>query len=352
MREDRTGRQALLYIVSGQDDFSISQWLAVLKRGLGDESMLDTNTTTLEGQQTTVDELRSVCESAPFLAEKRLVIVKGLMERFEPKRRSNRQKRASRAQNQQDGYQTLGSYIPTMPESTVLVLVDGEVKGNNPLFKMLAGKAKVKRFPLLKPAELREWIEKRVAEQGGSISKEAVTLLVRLVGSNLWIMASEIDKLLLFAAGRGIEKEDVEMVVSYAQQDNVFAMADAIVEFKAQLAERLVQQLLQRGASPAYLLVMLCRQVRMIVRAKELSKQGESESAIRGKLGLPSDFAARRTLEQANRYSLPRLKQIYYRLLEADLAIKTGKYDGELALTILIAELCQRSRTQASHVRP
>jgi hypothetical protein len=28
--------------------------------------------------------------------------------------------------------------------------------------------------------------------------------------------------------------------------------------------------------------------------------------------------------------------------LETDLSIKTGKYGGELALNILIAELCQR----------
>ena len=50
----------------------------------------------------------------------------------------------------------------------------------------------------------------------------------------------------------------------------------------------------------------------------------------------------RRTLEQAARYPMPRLKEIYHKLLETDLSIKTGKFDGELALTILVAELCQR----------
>jgi hypothetical protein len=34
-------------------------------------------------------------------------------------------------------------------------------------------------------------------------------------------------------------------------------------------------------------------------------------------------------------------------MLATDLAIKTGKYDGELALTILIAELCQPQKTGA-----
>ncbi len=212
---------------------------------------------------------------------------------------------------------------------------------------MLSGKAKVRLFPRLKGEELRQWIEKRVTEQDGSISSPAVTLLTRLVGSNLWIMASEIDKLLLFASGRRIEAGDVEAVVSYAQQTSVFAMVDAIVEFRARVAERLVEELLQRGATPAYLLVMLSRQIRMIVRAKELAKQRESETKIGNRLGLRSDYAVRKTLEQANRYSLPRLKQVYRQLLETDLSIKTGEYDGELALNILIAELCQQRRVEA-----
>jgi len=224
------------------------------------------------------------------------------------------------------------------------VLVDGDIKGNNPLYRMLSGRAEVKSFPLLKTTELRQWVEKRVAGEGGSISSQAVTLLVRLVGSNLWIMAGEIDKLLLFATGRRIEEEDVQAVVSYTQQDSVFTMVDAIIGFKARLAEKLLQQLLQRGASPAYLLVMLSRQIRLVVRAKELTNQRESETEIRNRLGLTSEFAVRKTVEQANQYSLPRLKRVYRRLLETDLSIKTGKYDGELALDILIAELCQRGK--------
>jgi DNA polymerase-3 subunit delta len=53
-------------------------------------------------------------------------------------------------------------------------------------------------------------------------------------------------------------------------------------------------------------------------------------------------------LEQAARYSMPRIKQVYQQLLDTDIAIKTGKYTEELALNILIAELCQRAPVTAS----
>jgi DNA polymerase-3 subunit delta len=132
-------------------------------------------------------------------------------------------------------------------------------------------------------------------------------------------------------------------MVSYAQEASVFTMVDAIPEFKAGPAEQLLERLLQQGAPPAYLLVMLSRQVRRVVQAKELVGQRRSEAEMMRRLEIPVDFALRRTLDQAAGYSMTRLKEVYHRLLEADLAIKTGRYDPELALNILLADLGQRT---------
>ncbi|HEY83428.1 MAG TPA: DNA polymerase III subunit delta [Dehalococcoidia bacterium] len=330
----------MLYVLHGEDDFSLHQALEEIKRSIGDATALATNTTVLDGHQVTVSELGAVCAAMPFLGERRLVIINGLLERFEPKAKPSRRKKADGAARQ-DEYKLLGEYLLQVPESTVLVLVDGKIKGSNPLLRQLSPRAKVMSFPLLRDIRLRQWIEKRVAEKGGSISPQAVELLARYVGGNLWIMAGEIDKLVLFASGRRIEEDDVRRVVSYAQEASVFAMVDAILEFRAGAAEQLLQQLLQQGAAPAYLLVMLARQVRLIVRLKELGRQRRPQEEIQDKLEVASEFVMRKAREQATRYSLARLKEVYHRLLQADVWIKTGKYEAELALNILIAELCQ-----------
>ncbi|UCB43395.1 MAG: DNA polymerase III subunit delta [Dehalococcoidales bacterium] len=332
----------MLYILTGPDDYSLGQSLEKLKGSIGDPEALAVNTTVLEGQQVTIDQLRSVCEAAPFLAEKRLVIVKGLLQRFQPPGRQGRQGRGRKTSIQPDGYEALASYINTVPDSTILVLVEDEIKGTNPLFRTLSNKAKVHSFPLLRDGKLKQWVQGRVKEEDGSITPQAVELLARLVGSNLWVMSSEIDKLLLFTSGRHIEEEDIKQVVGYTQQTSVFAMVDAIVESRIKVAEQLLQELLQQGASSSYLMVMLARQLRLIVRTKDIQTARMSPNELRNRLNLTSEFVARKTLEQARRYSLPRLKQVYQQLLETDLAIKTGKYEPELALNILVAELCQR----------
>ena len=104
---------------------------------------------------------------------------------------------------------------------------------------------------------------------------------------------------------------------------------------------QLLQQLLQKGAVPVYLLTMLSRQIRLAVLAREYIAQKKSKAEIQSKMGL-ADYPLQKTLEQAARYSWENMKRFYEKLLETDVAIKTGKYSDELALNILIVELCQR----------
>ncbi len=59
----------MLYILTGPDDFSIRQSLGEIKKGIGDQELLEVNTLTLDGQQVTLEQLRNACETAPFLAD-------------------------------------------------------------------------------------------------------------------------------------------------------------------------------------------------------------------------------------------------------------------------------------------
>jgi DNA polymerase-3 subunit delta len=73
----------LLYILAGPDDYSRTQTLEQIKKGLGDPGMLAAATTRLDGPEVTPDGLREMCQTLPFLSDKRLVVLRGLLERFE-----------------------------------------------------------------------------------------------------------------------------------------------------------------------------------------------------------------------------------------------------------------------------
>ncbi len=325
----------MIYVLYGADDYSIHEALTAIKKGLGDAETLATNTTRLEGDKLALAEFQAAVETYPFFGDKRLVIVNGLAGRFEGRSKSPAAAKKAEASPAAD----FAAVLKSAPPTTIAVLTDGELKKTNPFLKELAGKAEIREFPAMQPGRLAEWIKKRAAQQGSSISDEAAALLSRLVGCNLWALSGEIDKLSLLTAGQRIEAADVESAVAACREVSVFELVDAVMAGHGATAQQLLQGFLRDGQSPSYILFMLARQMRLLVRAKSMMAEGCSDGFMQGKLGLP-DFALRRTLEQAGRFNLARLKNFYHRLLEADIAIKTSRYDEELAVGILIAESC------------
>lgn len=327
----------MLYIFYGQDDFSLNQAVKEIKAGLGDWEMVATNTTNLEGQHLTLNELRNKCDAAPFLCSRRLVIVDGLLGRFEVKQSKPRSGKG-KSGNGLGEWEGLASYIKQMPETTVLVLVDGEVKSDNPLLKKLASLAEVRTFPLLRSRDLKTWIQKRVKAEGGDITPQAVDLLAELIGGDLWAMDGEIQKLLLYSPERPISEDDVRQLTSHVQEANIFALVDAVAEGRTELAQRILHRLYYDGVEPTHILAMITRQFRLIAQAKDLEK-GLSRPQIQERLGLKASYGLDKTLSQAKMYDFKGVKRAYDKLLETDLAIKTGKYSDKLALELLVTEL-------------
>jgi DNA polymerase III subunit delta len=328
----------LLHVLTGADDYSIRQALSEIKKGIGDATALMTNTTVLDGKQVTLEHLRSACETVPFLAEKRLVIVEGLLERFEQKGK-NGKKKATHQPDKAEEYIVIAEAMKKLPPFTELVIIGGKISARNPLLQELSAIVKVNNFALLIKDQLNQWVERRVTGAGSSISPNALALLVKFVGNDLWTMAGEVDKLTQFAAGRRIEEADVKTVVSDAKEATVFAMVDAVMESRVSAAQELLQQQFRQGEAPAQLLTMIARQLRIIFQVKEMRSKGIPRAIIQTKLGLKADFILDKAWAQANKYSTDRLREVFHKLLEADISIKTGKLEGEIALDILVTEL-------------
>ena len=299
--------------------------------------MLAATITSLEGRHLTLSELRNKCGAAPFLSSHRLVIVDGLLGRFEVKQSRPRSGRG-KSGNGLGEWEGLASYIEQMPETTVLMLVDGEMKGHNPLLKKLSPLAEVRTFPLLRGKDLKAWIQQRVRAESGDITPQAVNLLAELIGGDLWAMDGEIHKLLLYSQERPISEDDVRQLVSHVQEANIFALVDAVAEGRTELAQRILHRLYNDGIAPIYILVMITRQFRLIAQAKDLER-GLSRLQIQDRLGLKSSYSLDKTLSQAKLYDFEGVKRAYDKLLETDLAIKTGKYSDKLALELLVTEL-------------
>ncbi|MFP4641294.1 MAG: DNA polymerase III subunit delta [Dehalococcoidia bacterium] len=325
----------MLYILHGEDDFSIKEMFSTIKDECGGIDA-QADITWFEGNKMNLNQLVNACNSVSFLSPKRLVVVEGLLGQFE---RGNKRRRGQSIDLKE--WEALPDSVSGMPQSTILVLTEGKISRDNPLLKKLSPVAEVREFQPLRGDRLREWVLSRVTSRGGDISDSALSLLIDFIGNNLWILANEIDKLCLYVEDRRIEEADVRSLVSYARESNIFATVDAIVQKRLGLASQFLQQLLDEGTPPAYLLYMITNEFRLLIQAKQLTSQKIPKNTIGSKIGEFKDWKMDKILRNARGYSFERLEGIYRRLLDTDLSIKTGAMEGELALHLLVSDLCK-----------
>src|SRR5919109_1457031 len=76
----------MYYILHGEDELTRSEAVDKLRAKMGDPQFADLNTAQFDGRKITLGELQHACDSVPFLTDKRLVIVEGMLARVEPRR--------------------------------------------------------------------------------------------------------------------------------------------------------------------------------------------------------------------------------------------------------------------------
>ena len=325
-----------VFILHG-DAFLVSESLAELRSQVGHPDVLDSNTHKLSGDSITLEQVQAMCNAVPFLAEKRMVVVEGLLGSFE--RRDTRRRAGGRTPaNRLAKWEGLQSYLDEVPPTTMLTFVDDALRANNPLLTRIAPKAEVRKFNVPRGEELARWTRNRAEAKGAKITAGALRLLGQYVGGNLRVLDVEIEKLSLYALGEPINEGHVNRLVPQVREASIFAAVDAIVLGRPSVAMRLLRKLRDDGAGLPYLQAMIARQLRLVTLAKDLLERGVPTSEMGPRLELRADFAVRKTVDQAKRFSWARLKALYARLLDMDLAIKQGRQDEDLALELLVAE--------------
>lgn len=338
----------LIYVLYGEDTYTRQRALERMKARLGDPALASLNTTLLEGDKLTLGALQNACDTLPFLTEKRLVVVRNLLSRFEPPRRdgsAGEGAETSRLKGNRDKelVEALQDYLPKVPPTTALVFLEDRFSPENPLFPVINSLPHfLKEFSPPQGQELHRWIKEQVEEEeGGQISPEAAVTLAAFMGNNLQALSLEISKLVSYTGGtRPIQEADVHLLVGAVQEATVFQLADAIAARNRKRALETLHILLNRGVNANYILVMIARQFRILLEVKELIASGVAPAQIQSQLGL-HPFVAQKAQDQARAFPLERLEGIYKRLLTLDTAIKQGRIEPETALDILVTELTQ-----------
>ncbi len=324
----------MFYIFHGSNEFSAKETLARLKTRLGDAAMVDLNTTELEGATLTLKELIHHANAIPFLSPKRVVIVYGYLSKLSG---------SGRGKGDTETLKKLAAALQDLPPTTNLVFMEAvTLKASHPILKLAQETPKsVHLFDLPKAGQLPQWIVNRTAQKGGQIDYPAASALANVMGDDLRALDNEIEKLTLYVNNqRPIRLSDVELLCPYTADSETFAMTKAIGRRDARAALDQLHKRLQEGQNALAILGGIAAQFRGLLEVKSMAAAGLSPAEIARKKGWRSDYAAKMRLQEARRFSLEQLTQIFSTLLETDKAIKTGQIEAALALDLLVSRLC------------
>jgi DNA polymerase III subunit delta len=325
-----------VYILNGDDEFAIAQFLDELEAGLGDPATTSMNTSRLDGGLFNLDTLLSIAGAMPFLAKRRLVILTNPLGRL----------------TSESARGTFRNNLEKVPATTALILVENRLLTSDDdrrkekihwleRWGLEQGeRALVKTFRLPRGAEMVRRIQDAAKRYGGQFTAEAADQLSLLVDGDPRLADQEVQKLLAYVNyQRPVDFADVDALTVDVGQGDVFVMVDALANRNGKNALGMLHRLLEYQDYYS-LFGMIVRQFRLLILARDvLDRNGQNGDVLRELGRLKLRFPVNQLVPQARRFSPADLEQIYHRLLDIDQAVKTSQMTGELALETLVAAL-------------
>jgi DNA polymerase-3 subunit delta len=319
----KQGKIQPLYLFYGEEEFLIQEAVELIVHRVVDPGARDFNFNTLYGRDASGPELVNLCQTLPFMSEKRLVIVKDID--------------AFKAGDLEE----IARYLKDPSPSTCLVLLSSQGKyEKKSIVSAVEAHGAVTRFYPLLDREIIAWIEEWTRARGISIQRDAAQFLFQALGNDLHKIGNELEKVQIFIKEKkNITFEEVRTVVGDFREYTSFDLADALGSKNRDKALVILSRLLQEGEAPVGLLASIAWNFRRLMMAKSMEAAGMGPGEVIKALRVIF-HQANLFKEQMRRYTLDELKEVFSILLSTDKALKSGGLNGKLILERMIVRLC------------
>lgn len=220
-----------LYLLYGEEQYLIEEIVEKIKNALIAREFESLNFFQLDGKDLTLEKLIDACETLPFMAERKLIIIKDF-DAFQGKKRV-----LSETEEEQ-----LAAYFSKIPDSTCLVFYGhSAIDNRKKLVKALGKAGYLIKLDRLKEAELNKWILDFVKLQGKKIEPRELSYFISQLdyfGKNasqtLMDITNEIKKIIAFmGTADKIEAAHIDQISIFKFQNDIFKLLDSLGKKKS-----------------------------------------------------------------------------------------------------------------------
>lgn len=319
IQEDiKTGNFKQSYLLFGEEAYLKHQYKEKLLNALNPDG--DTmNFSRYEGKGVDVKQLIDLCETMPFFAERRIILLEdtGFFK---------------------NKCEELADYMKSLPDYLVLVFSESEVDKRSRMYKAVKSGGRVTEFAKQDEKTLMRWAAGILGKEGRKITQRDMELFLTKTGTDMGNIRMELEKLITYTEGQDIvSAEDIEAVCVTQITNKIFDMVRAVTEKNQKRALELYYDLLTLKEPPMRILFLLAKQFRQLLLTKKMSGEGASQNEIATRLGVPS-FVVRNISACARSYTVEELEQAVEDFVDAEEAVKTGRLGDVLSVELLIVK--------------
>lgn len=269
----------------------------------------------LDGEEAEFGRLQEALTSLPFLADRKLVLLR---------RPSVNKEFTERAEQ----------LLADVPETTDVVLIEPKLDKRLAYYKLLKKQTDFREFKELDVAGLARWLVSEASAKGGKISQSDASYLAQRVGTNQQLLANELEKLLLHA--NTITRPSIDLLTAATPQSTIFELLEAAFAGNRQRMMQLYDEQRALKVEPPQIVAMLAWQLHVLALIKAAKDRSADQIAGEAKL---SPYVVKKSQSIARKLTLAELKTLVRDLLDIDVRSKSKGLDPDEALQNYLLKL-------------
>lgn len=304
----------MILTLSGPNSFSLQRDLTrivdVFVREQGDLAL-----ERIDGAETELSAIREAISSLPFLASKKLVILRApssnklFTERIE-------------------------QLLAVAAETTDIVIHEPKLDKRSVYYKILKKQTDYREYAELDVNGLAAWLIREAKDRAGSIKSNDARYLVERVGANQQLLSNEIEKLILYSAI--VTRTTIDELTEATPQTTIFQLLEAAFAGNAQRAFGLYHDQRALKVEPIQIIAMLTWQLHILAIVKAAGDRGPADIAKQTKI---SPYVIQKSAAIANHLTISELRTLISELLTLDVRSKSQPIDVDEALQLYILKL-------------
>ena len=254
----------------------------------------------IDGEEVEYDRIRESLESLPFLASKKLVVLRA------PSANKEFVEKAEKL-------------FKDLPETTDLIIHEPKLDKRSAYYKQLKKLTEYKELNELDEQELVKWI----TEQAG-ISRQDAKYLVERMGNNQQLLSNELAKLITY--NPKVTRETIDLLTEPTPQSTIFQLLDTAFAGNKKQMIKLYGEQRANKVEPQQILAMLAWQLHVL--AVVTAAGDRPDATIAADAGM-SPFVVSKSRRIASSLTFQKLKVLVHNLTELDRKLKTTAIDAD-----------------------